>query len=259
MKRFLILALTLAAMPFADAREELHAKREPAADPLLDAKAIYADKRPDTFLVDPQLLLSISEREHRRLGHDLHDGICQELAGIHFAVEAIMKQVPKDSPVRRQLKSIAEAVHRATHHTRLLSRGLAPIELENGNLIFALEELAADIQSLFQIDCVLESHAGASTFDPHICSNLYRIAQEAVQNAIKHGKASKIRIGLDCRKSEGFLTITDNGNGIHSRSDAEGNGMGLTIMKHRAELIRGSVKLLSHDGGGTLVHCFFRL
>ena len=204
-------------------------------------------------------LVSISEREHRRLGHDLHDGICQELAGIHFAVEAIMKQVPKDSPVRRQLKSIAEAVHRATHHTRLLSRGLAPIELENGNLIFALEELAADIQSLFQIDCVLESHAGASTFDPHICSNLYRIAQEAVQNAIKHGKASQIRIGLDCRKGEGFMTITDNGKGIHSRSDAEGNGMGLTIMKHRAELIRGSVKLLSHDGGGTLVHCFFRL
>lgn len=203
-------------------------------------------------------LVSISEREHRRLGHDLHDGICQELAGIHFAVEAIMKQVGKDSPMRRQMKSIAEAVHRATHHTRLLSRGLAPLELENGNLIFALEELAADIQSLFQIECILESNGCVSTFDPHICSNLYRIAQEAVQNAIKHGKATQIRIGLDCRSREGVMTITDNGHGIRSHSDAEGNGMGLTIMKHRAELIRGSVNLLSHDGGGTLVHCVFR-
>lgn len=206
-----------------------------------------------------QELIKISEREHRRLGHDLHDGICQELAGIHFAVEAIARRMEKRSPMLKQLESIAQAVHRATHHTRLLSRGLAPVELENGKLVSALEELASDIKSLFQIDCAFEFNGCDPKFDSLICSNLYRIAQEAIQNAIKHGKASQIRIGLDCRSNDGVMTITDNGNGMQSNqpSDAEGNKMGLAIMKHRAELINGTVNFLSHDGGGTLVHCVF--
>jgi PAS domain S-box-containing protein len=203
-------------------------------------------------------LIRISEREHRRLGHDLHDGICQELAGIHFSVQAIAKRL--GTPVLKQLEAIVEAIHRTMNHTRLLSRGLAPVELESGNLITALAELAADTQALFQIDCVLESHEVPETFPPETCSNLYRIAQEAIQNAIKHGKATRIRISLDCQNRHGVMTITDNGNGMDSTKpgDAEGNGMGLHIMKHRAELIHGSVSVLAHNGGGTMVHCVFQ-
>ena len=203
-------------------------------------------------------LIRISDREHRRLGHDLHDGICQELAGIHFSVQAIAKRI--GAPVLKQLEAIVEAIHRTMNHTRLLSRGLAPFELESGDLATALVDLAADTKSLFQIDCVLESHEVPETFPPETCSNLYRIAQEAIQNAIKHGKATRIRIALDCRKRNGVMTITDNGNGMDSTKpgDAEGNGMGLHIMKHRAELIHGSVSVLAHNGGGTMVHCVFQ-
>lgn len=203
-------------------------------------------------------LIRISEREHRRLGHDLHDGICQELAGIHFSVQAIAKRL--GAPVLKQLEAIVEAIHRTMKHTRLLSKGLAPVELESGDLAMALEDLAADTKALFQVDCAFESHAVPESFPPEICSNLYRIAQEAIQNAIKHGKASRIQVALDCRNRQGVMTITDNGNGMDSKktSDAEGNGMGLHIMKHRAELIHGSVSVLAHNGGGTMVHCVFQ-
>lgn len=206
-------------------------------------------------------LVQISEREHRRLGHDLHDGLCQELAGIHFSVQAIQKRLNKRSAVQGHFTAIIEAIRRSIEHTRRLSRGLAPMELENGDLLSALTELAADTESLFQIECAFEPASCEARFDFHICSNLYRIAQEAIQNAIKHGKASRIRIALDCRDHEGVMTITDNGNGIDKTkpSDAEGNGMGLSIMKHRAELIRGTCTVLSHNGGGTRVHCVFQI
>ena len=81
-----------------------------------------------------------------------------------------------------------------------------------------------------------------------------------MQNAIKHGQATRIRIALDCKKPECLLTITDNGTGIDntSSSKGEGNGMGLTIMKHRAALIEAQVTVASHNGGGTVVNCIFK-
>lgn len=205
-------------------------------------------------------LVKVSEREHRRLGHDLHDGICQELSGIYYSVQAIAKRIGKRSAVLTSLESIIKAIHRSIHHTRLLSRGLAPVELEDGDLHSALAELASDTASLFEIECEFESAMSGEKFDIDICSNLYRITQEAIQNAIKHGKATRIRIGLDCKKGAGVLTITDNGTGISEEksSKAEGNGMGLTIMRHRAAMIHGTVTVNSHNGSGTSVHCVFK-
>ena len=204
-------------------------------------------------------LVKVSEREHRRLGHDLHDGICQELAGIHFSVQAITKRLPKRSPAHGPLEGIVGAIRRSINHTRLLSRGLAPVELQNGDLHTALAELANDTASLFHIDCVFESSDSPTVLDFEIVLNLYRIAQESIQNAIKHGKATRIRIGLDCKNPEGRLTITDNGSGIEDKSSpkGEGNGMGMTIMKHRAAMIQGNVHIASHNGSGTVVNCVF--
>jgi signal transduction histidine kinase len=205
-------------------------------------------------------LVKVSEREHRRLGHDLHDGICQELAGIFYSIQAIAKRLGKSSPVQTSLHAIVQAVQRSIHHTRLLSRGLAPIELENGELPTALEQLVADTASLFEVDCEFECPEPSTKFSPEVSSNLFRITQEAIQNAIKHGKATHIRVALHFKKREGILTITDNGSGIENKnsSKGEGNGMGLTIMKHRAGIIRGTVCINSHNGSGTSVHCVFK-
>ena len=205
-------------------------------------------------------LVKVSEREHRRLGHDLHDGICQELAGIFYSIQAIAKRLGKSSPVQTSLHAIIEAVQRSIQHTRLLSRGLAPVELENGELSTALEQLAADTTSLFQMNCEFECSQAGIKFSPEVSSNLFRIAQESIQNAIKHGKATHIRMALHFKKREGILTITDNGSGIENKnsSKGEGNSMGLTIMKHRAAIIRGTVSINSHNGSGTSVHCVFK-
>ncbi len=204
-------------------------------------------------------LARISEREHRRLGQDLHDGICQELAGIRFSVEAISKKLEPDSPARKQLASIAEAVQRAIHHTRLLSRGLAPLQLEGGDIAMALEELAGTTETLFGVRCGFESRGQPPRLDLDAATHLYRIAQEAIQNSLKHGGAGVIDIHLDFTGRDGRLSVTDNGRGLPPRHPARpaSDGMGLKIMRHRAEILRGTVSIQSPDGGGTRVLCVF--
>ncbi|MEI8293593.1 MAG: PAS domain S-box protein [bacterium] len=202
-------------------------------------------------------LISISEREHRRVGHDLHDGVCQELSGVRFSLEAISKKRRKGTVLRDQLDKLTAAIERAVHHIRLLSRGLAPLELEDGSLASALEDLAATTTSLFQIKCWVKCRGRSQKLEIEKAINLFRIAQEAIQNAIKHGDASEIRLDLDLL--HGVLSITDNGNGIKhdAPSPARGNGMGLKIMRHRAEQIHGTVTLDHPPSGGVRVTCNF--
>jgi PAS domain S-box-containing protein len=204
-------------------------------------------------------IISISEREHRRIGHDLHDGICQELAGIRFSVEAISKQCKKNVPLRGQLDQIALAVERASHHTRLLSRGLAPLDLEFGDLAAALEELAGNSSTLFQISCIVHLRGSIPKFELEKATNLFRIAQEAIQNAIKHGNATEIRITLDLTGKEASLTVSDNGTGFpaHRPAPPPGSGMGLKIMHHRAGLIQGTMEIGGPETGGAHIRCKF--
>jgi signal transduction histidine kinase len=121
-----------------------------------------------------------------------------------------------------------DAVRRAIQQTRLLARGLAPIELQNGDLHAALSELASDTSMMFQINCVFESADGPTRLDGETVSNLYRIAQESVQNAIKHGQASHIRIGLDCQNPQVLLQGRGQRHGTHDheapRRDDRGPG-----------------------------------
>jgi signal transduction histidine kinase len=202
-------------------------------------------------------LISISEREHRRVGHDLHDGVCQELSGVRFSLEAISKKRRKGTVLRDQMDHLTGAIERAVHHIRLLSRGLAPLELEGGNLAAALDELAANTSALFQVKCTVKSRGRSQRLEIEKAINLFRIAQEAIQNAIKHGDATQIRVDLDL--IEGKLSITDNGNGIKDDdpAPARGNGMGLKIMRHRADAIQGSVAVERIPAGGVRVNCQF--
>lgn len=202
-------------------------------------------------------LISISEREHRRVGHDLHDGVCQELSGVRFALEAISKKRRKGTVLRSQMDQLTGAIERAVHHIRLLSRGLAPLELEGGNLAAALDELAANTGALFQVKCTVKVRGRSQRLEIEKAINLFRIAQEAIQNAIKHGDASQIRVNLDL--IGGKLAITDNGNGIkdHAPAPARGNGMGLKIMRHRADSIQGEVAIERPPDGGVRVVCQF--
>lgn len=202
-------------------------------------------------------LISISEREHRRVGHDLHDGVCQEISGVRYSLEAISKKSRKGTVLREQMNKLTAALERAVHHIRLLSRGLAPLELEDGNLAAALEELAANTGALFQVKCVVRCRGRSARLELEKAINLFRIAQEAIQNAIKHGEADLITMDLDLVL--GTLVIVDNGNGIKddTPSPPRGNGMGLKIMRHRADAIKGSVSIEKITGGGVRVVCEF--
>jgi PAS domain S-box-containing protein len=204
-------------------------------------------------------LIEISEREHRRIGQDLHDGVCQELAGIRFSIEAMSKSRASAKVLSKQLAEVAAAASRAVHHTRLISRGLAPLVLESVEISDALEELAANSSTLFKTKCSFAAKGPVPKLGLERSTNLYRIAQECIQNAIKHGGATRIRILLDCSGSKGILAVTDNGTGLPESAAPNGahTGMGLKIMGHRAEILRGTVSFLSPKEGGLCVHCVF--
>ena len=161
------------------------------------------------------------------------------------------------SPHKSRLTRLTGGVERAIHHTRLLSRGLAPLELENGDLQNALRELAENTATLFQIDCQFELIGRPGQFEIEKATNLFRIAQEALQNATKHAQPTQIVIKLDLSgpNGDGEISVTDNGHG--SKPNGNGHGMGLKIMNKRANILGGQLLVEPSEPTGTCVRCLF--
>ncbi|MDE3069059.1 MAG: PAS domain S-box protein, partial [Verrucomicrobiota bacterium] len=205
-------------------------------------------------------ILETGERERRRIGRDLHDGLCQQLAGIELMSQALeQKLARRDKAAAARAGEIAKNVREAIRHTRLLARGLSPVTLETEGLASALQELAAGAEKMFHITCRFAGGPTARTGDPAVASHLYRIAQEAVSNAIKHGRARRIFISLQNGRDRLALRVTDDGTGFPDppalRGAAGHNGMGLRIMQARAGLIGGTLTIDRAPGGGVRVIC----
>jgi len=198
-------------------------------------------------------ILEISEREQRRIGQDLHDGLCQHLAGIE-----LMSQVLEQKLVRRSKEAagragdIARNVRDAIGHTRLLARGLSPVTLESEGLMSALHELALNTEKIFRVACRFECDPPVLVSDFPNASHLFRLAQEAVSNAIKHGKAKRISIRLKEERGRMILSIIDNGLGFPPQIP-KSKGMGLRIMQSRAGMIGGTLVFGRNAGGGASV------
>jgi two-component system CheB/CheR fusion protein len=200
-------------------------------------------------------ILAISEREQRRLGHDLHDDLCQQLAGIEFLSQRLASDLAARSAASApRAKEIAQMVQRAMTQTRELARGLSPVRLEAEGLTNALHELAAGTRKVFDCDCRFRCDPPVLVPDHNVAIHLYRIAQEAVSNAIKHGQARRIEIGLAAKDGSVTLAVKDNGTGI-PRKLPKRKGMGLRIMRYRAEVIGGALMVEPDPGGGTRVVC----
>jgi two-component system sensor kinase FixL len=200
-------------------------------------------------------ILEISEREQRRIGQDLHDGLCQHLAGIEMLAQVLAKKLnPKLKAGSARATEIAKSVREAIGHTRLLARGLSPVTLESEGLMSALTELALNTEKIFGIQCVFDCKEVVK-FDDHAAStHLFRIAQEAVSNAIKHGKAQKIVITLRDQPENVFLSVRDQGQGFLKKSGER--GMGLRIMRTRIGMVGGSLAIGDNsDGRGATVAC----
>jgi signal transduction histidine kinase len=200
-------------------------------------------------------ILEISDRERQRLGQDLHDGLCQHLAGIELMSQVLeQKLAPKSKADAARVAEIAGHVREAISQTRSLARGLFPVTLESEGLKSALEELAVNTEKIFGIRCRLVSRGDMKVTDLAAATHLYRIAQEAVSNAFKHGKAKEVTIELECERGRISLNVRDNGVGF-SRDAAKNKGMGLRIMQYRAGMLGGTLTIEPCSDGGTSVIC----
>ncbi len=196
-------------------------------------------------------MIGVSERAHRRIGHDLHDGICQELAGVRFAIAAMAASAEKNTPVHQRLLDIEAATLRAMHETRLLARGLAPMELDSGDLASSLRELSKNSARLHSITCSLRWRGPKIGLPSDTATHLFRIAQEAVHNSIQHGAATAVTIRFAVNRRSLRLTVDDNGSGLPTspKPHKEGRGMGHKIMQHRASVLQGHITLIPHPKG----------
>ncbi len=203
-------------------------------------------------------LLSIIERERQRTGQELHDSIGQQLTGIAFMMEVLAGKL-SDKSLGEQAsyaERINERVGQAAEKTRKLARGLHPVDFDRNGLPSALQELAANTEELFGVSCSLKCDEAVSVGDVTAAINLYRIAQEAITNAVKHADATKITIDLASHNDRLALTVENDGLEFAAGSKDEG-GMGLKIMHHRAEVINGSLDICRGADGGTIVTCVF--
>ncbi len=198
-------------------------------------------------------LLEVSDREQRRIGQDLHDGLCQVLTGTTFAINALeQKLITGGLAEAANAREIAKLLHRANIEARNVARGLHPGELEVGGLPAALHELAFNVQSLFNVSCQFRCDTSVALGDSAKAVHVYRIAQEAVNNALKHSGANHIGITLTQSNGSVALTVNDDGSGFAPAAGDRG-GMGLNIMTYRARMIGGSLQVRSGDERGTIV------
>jgi len=201
-------------------------------------------------------LIEISERERQRIGYDLHDTLGQQLAGIAFLSKVLAQRLATHKAAEAaQAVQIVTFVNQAIDQARTLAGGLAPVTLETYGLVFALQELAASVEALFHCACKVSSHHAIHITDHAVAMHLYRIVQEAVNNAIQHGKAQKITITLSVRREGGMiLKVHDNGVGFPTEVAAR-RGMGLRIMHHRARMIGATLEVQHGVPSGTYVLC----
>jgi signal transduction histidine kinase len=205
-------------------------------------------------------IIGISEREQRRIGQDLHDGLCQFLAGIGCAAASLKGDLAKMNldAEAKVAEELATLLQDAVVQTRNLARGLVPVKMEEVGLASALEELTVSITRLTGTQCLFASSGNAIPLNDSAAMHLYRIAQEAINNAMKHGKAERIVVSLGGGAWGAALRIEDNGVGISNTSTASG-GMGLNIMQYRARLSGGQLQIEPRPSGGTIVACSVRL
>jgi PAS domain S-box-containing protein len=204
-------------------------------------------------------IIEISNREQQRIGQDLHDGLCQELTGIELMCQVLeQKLATKSKPESKQVGEITQHIRDAISHTRKLAHGLSPVELATNGFMSALYELAMHIQKLFRIECRIECPKPVLIRNNLFATHLYRIVQEAINNAVKHGKAKNIFISLKPAGDRFALTVADDGIGFSNETKKSG-GMGLHIMKYRAGVLDAALEVRSNiDGLGTSVICVFR-
>ena len=202
-------------------------------------------------------ILEISTREQRRIGHDLHDGVCQQLAAIAYLVDILADRLQeKGVPESAEAERIGNLLNEANAQARSVARGLFPVRLAEHGLVLALEELAASASSRYRITCRFVCQTAPVKVDTAVELHLYYIVQEALLNAVNHGKAATIIVTLAADEDRFKLTIQDDGTGFEIAGKSR-SGMGIRIMRYRAKVIGATLDLQSQVNHGTQIACVF--
>jgi len=200
-------------------------------------------------------MTEVTERERRRLGHDLHDSLCQHLTGTALTAQVLRaKLASKLSDEATDAGKLVELIEEGIDLTRSLARGLFSPDLERGGLAVALEGLAHNTQERTGIHCEFQhDETQTESADAAVLTQFYRIAQEAVANAVKHARARRIVIELDAADEELRLNIFDDGVGLGDASET--SGLGLKMMRHGANLIGADFRAARNSPAGTVISC----
>ncbi|MBI5685919.1 MAG: CHASE3 domain-containing protein [Verrucomicrobia bacterium] len=199
-------------------------------------------------------VMEISEREQRRIGRDLHDGLCQRLTGIALFNRSLQQKLAAKSVAEAdEARRVTELINSSIEEARRLTHGLQPVPDEPTGLMIALRELAASTQSLSKLACHLDCPETVTVPDRIAATHLYRIAQEALHNALRHAKASSIVIALRADENTVTLTVSDDGCGLPEHRPRK--GLGLDIMDYRASAIGATLAVRRGEKRGTVVCC----
>ncbi len=198
-------------------------------------------------------LVEISDRVQQEIGRDLHDGLGQKLTGLAFMAKSLERRLKnQDRDAAEQAMTIAQLVNDAKSDARKLSRGLVTVDLKGDGIILAIEDLATWVEQLADVECIVTSKLTIPILDETVAMHIYRICQEAMNNAVKHSEASVVKVELRQEEDQLIVSIEDNGIGLQ---DSESKGMGLRIMAFRAQMINAALNISKRPEGGTLVLC----
>ena len=207
-----------------------------------------------------QQIIAISERERQGLGRDLHDGMCQYLAAIGLTADLLRQNLVQDGHPRAQAAGeIANLLQDAVERVRELARGLSPVDRDEGGLESALEELANSTTRLTGVQCAFLCAEPVPIQEDIRAIHLFRIAQEAVGNATRHGRARHIIVALEAAGHDFSLRVSDDGRGFDAAGSGGRGGMGLNIMRYRARAVGGTLEVYPNTPTGTVVACTVQL
>jgi signal transduction histidine kinase len=203
-----------------------------------------------------QDIVRVSEHEQQRIGQDLHDGVCQHLAAIGCAARVLADELQSQNvAAARDAVMIEESIQQAVLEARNLAHGIFPVHVDRNGLSAALTDLALMTGRLTGVGIEVKEAAEVYIDGPETAMHLYRIAQEAVANAIRHSGATHLTISLAQNEKVLELRIEDNGSGLALPTGTTDTGMGLRTMQYRAQSLGAEFKIESKQGVGTTVLC----